>query len=201
MRILMKIKFSMLVMFLTGHLWYFYRSKNKSLVLADVRIWSVKLNVLKKNEICTLLYLLALSRTFRNLFYLRIQNIPKIFKKLFPEYKGLIIHKDTLVTGGGLFFYHPYSTVVNAKSIGENCSIRHLTTIGNKGYDEEAKPTILNNVDIGANAIIIGNIVIGNNVIIGAGAVVTKNVPDNCVVVGNPAFIVKQNGVRTTPKL
>lgn len=41
-------------------------------------------------------------------------------------------------------------------------------------------------------AIVIGKIMIGNNVIIGAGAVVTKDIPDDCVVVGNPARIIKE---------
>lgn len=41
--------------------------------------------------------------------------------------------------------------------------------------------------------VIIGNVHIGNNVIIGAGSVVVKDVPDNAVVVGNPARIIKYN--------
>jgi sugar O-acyltransferase (sialic acid O-acetyltransferase NeuD family) len=40
---------------------------------------------------------------------------------------------------------------------------------------------------VGANATILPRLKIGKNVIIGAGAVVTKNVPDNVVLVGNPA--------------
>jgi serine acetyltransferase len=39
---------------------------------------------------------------------------------------------------------------------------------------------------------VLGKISIGNNVKIGAGSVVVKDIPDNCVVVGNPAKIVKQ---------
>lgn len=39
---------------------------------------------------------------------------------------------------------------------------------------------------------IIPGVKIGNNVVVGAGAVVTKDVPDNCVVVGNPARILKR---------
>ncbi|MCE1167028.1 MAG: NeuD/PglB/VioB family sugar acetyltransferase [Sphingobacteriia bacterium] len=48
-----------------------------------------------------------------------------------------------------------------------------------------------NNSIIGANATILPNINIGNNVIIGAGAVVTKNLPDNVVVAGVPARVIK----------
>lgn len=44
---------------------------------------------------------------------------------------------------------------------------------------------------LGANICIIGDIRIGNNVTVGAGTVVVKDVPDNCVVVGNPARIIK----------
>ena len=45
---------------------------------------------------------------------------------------------------------------------------------------------------IGANATILPDIIIGKNVIVGAGSVVTKDVPDNCVVVGVPAKIIKK---------
>lgn len=47
------------------------------------------------------------------------------------------------------------------------------------------------NVSLGANVTIIGNIHIGNNVVIGVGSVVVKDVPDNCVVAGNPAKVIK----------
>lgn len=40
------------------------------------------------------------------------------------------------------------------------------------------------------NAIILKGVHVGNNVIIGAGSVVNKDIPDDCVVVGNPAKIV-----------
>lgn len=48
-----------------------------------------------------------------------------------------------------------------------------------------------NNVSIGCNVCIIGSIRIGNNVKIGAGSVVIKDVPDNCVIAGNPAKVIK----------
>lgn len=44
---------------------------------------------------------------------------------------------------------------------------------------------------IGANSIILPGVSVGNNVIVAAGAVVTKDVPDNCIVGGNPAKVIK----------
>ncbi|NMH25332.1 acetyltransferase [Flavobacterium solisilvae] len=45
---------------------------------------------------------------------------------------------------------------------------------------------------IGSNATILPKVSIGENVIVGAGSVVTKDVPDNCLVVGIPAKIIKE---------
>lgn len=47
----------------------------------------------------------------------------------------------------------------------------------------------LNNLDIGVNVCIMGDI----NVKIGAGSVVIKDIPSNCIDVGNPAKIIKRN--------
>lgn len=58
--------------------------------------------------------------------------------------------------------------------------------------EEYAKPiTIGNDVWIGGGAIICPGVTIGNGAVIGAGAVVTKNIPDNVVVGGNPAKIIR----------
>lgn len=50
---------------------------------------------------------------------------------------------------------------------------------------------IKDNVWIGDNVVILSGVTIGNNSIIGANAVVTKSVPDNCVVAGVPARIIR----------
>jgi serine O-acetyltransferase len=100
--------------------------------------------------------------------------------------------------GGGLLLFHANGTIIDAVSIGRNCRIVSNVTIG---YKNGQKVTIKDNVEILANAVIIGGITIGNNCIIGPGAVVFKSIPDNCVVVGNPAFILKENGVLVNRKL
>ena len=47
-------------------------------------------------------------------------------------------------------------------------------------------------MSLGANVTIIGPVHIGNNVTVAVGAVVVKDVPDNCMVAGVPAKIIKQ---------
>lgn len=55
-------------------------------------------------------------------------------------------------------------------------------------------PHIGENCLIGAGAVVLGNITVGSNVTIAANAVVLKDVPDNSVVAGVPAKIVKTKG-------
>ncbi len=76
--------------------------------------------------------------------------------------------------------------------IGKNCIIGANVTIGGKSRWYEV-PVIGDTVDIATGAKILGPIRIGNNVTIGANAVVVKDVPDNCIVAGIPAKIIKTN--------
>ena len=54
-----------------------------------------------------------------------------------------------------------------------------------------AGPLIKKGAKIGAIATVLPGVVIGVNSLVGAGSVVTKDVPDNAVVVGNPARLIK----------
>lgn len=93
----------------------------------------------------------------------------------------------------GCKFPHPIGIVIAKHAvIGKNCTIYQNVTIAKKtGLTNEHGIIIGDNVKIYANACLIGNIIIGNNATIGAGAVVVKDVPENAVVVGNPAKIIK----------
>ncbi len=90
---------------------------------------------------------------------------------------------------------HAQALVINYKAtIGSNCVLRSCTTIGVKMFPdgtESAAPVLGNNVDVGANACIIGPIHIGDGAVIGAGAVVVKDVPPRAVVAGNPARVLR----------
>ncbi|MCX8990752.1 acyltransferase [Citrobacter portucalensis] len=62
-----------------------------------------------------------------------------------------------------------------------------------KKYPESFARTIVKKgASIGANATILPGLTIGMNSMVGAGAVVTKDVPDNVIVIGNPATILKK---------
>lgn len=60
-------------------------------------------------------------------------------------------------------------------------------------YSDNAPIIIGENVWIGINSRICKGVTIGDNSIIGANSVVTKDVPANCIAVGNPARVVKTN--------
>ena len=62
----------------------------------------------------------------------------------------------------------------------------------NSGKDFAKPITFGNNVWIEGSAIINPGVTVGDNVVIVSGAVVTKDVPDNVVVGGNPAKLIKQ---------
>lgn len=83
--------------------------------------------------------------------------------------KGIHIGEESYIASGAIIFTHDYSR-----------GIYKDTYIGKKCF-------------IGANAIIMCGIKIGDNVIIGSGAIVTKDIPSNCISVGNPAKILRTN--------
>ncbi|WP_150322079.1 acyltransferase, partial [Enterobacter hormaechei] len=61
-----------------------------------------------------------------------------------------------------------------------------------KQYPTEYPKTLIKKgASVGANATILPGITIGYNSIIGAGSVVTKDIPDNVIVAGNPAKIIR----------
>ena len=106
---------------------------------------------------------------------------------------GCDINPSTKIGTGFKIFHSAHASVVSPGTIiGNNVSLRQNTTIGAKGFDgAEKSPIIEDNVTIGPNVCIIGDITIGEGTIIGAGAVVVKDVPAHTIVVGNPAKVIK----------
>jgi UDP-2-acetamido-3-amino-2,3-dideoxy-glucuronate N-acetyltransferase len=76
--------------------------------------------------------------------------------------------------------------------IGPNATFTNDKFPRSKQFPDKFPETIVKQgASIGANATILPGIIIGENAMVGAGAVVTHDIPDNCVVVGNPAHIIK----------
>ena len=166
--------------------------KNK-VIKNDIELWMSKIDFKKSNY---LIFELLHYPEFRSLIYYRfkrknriIRILVKAFSFLYAPQKSLFIHTKNI--GKGFFIEHGFSTIISAESLGMNFHINQNCTIG---WSNAGAPRIGDNVKVHCNSVIIGNINIGDNTTIGAGAVVTKTIPDNCVVVGNPARIINQDG-------
>ena len=115
-----------------------------------------------------------------------------VLKRLSYKY-GYQIPVGTKI-GKGLYLGHFGTVVINQKAtIGENCNIAHTTTIGQVNTGKlKGFPHIGNFVWIGTGSVIVGNIKIGNNVFIAPNTFVNMNIPDNSLVIGNPAKILEK---------
>ena len=151
-------------------------------------------------------YLLASNKIFRTVFYFRIEMNARLGSSIAKAVSMILVKPlDNIEIGindskgiidGGLRIVHTSGSIIAVRTAGKNLSVFQGVTIGDsqrKDSDGFGSPTIGNNVSIMANAVVFGGIKIGNNVTIGAGSVVAKDVPDNCVVVGNPARIIQLN--------
>lgn len=106
------------------------------------------------------------------------------------EVFGVDIHPAAKI-GKGLMMDHATGIVIGETAIvGDNCSFLHGVTLGGTGKNHgDRHPKLGDNVVIGCNASILGNITIGDNCKIGAGSVVLKPIPAGATAVGSPARI------------
>lgn len=120
-----------------------------------------------------------------------------------------LLRQKGIKLGKGTIFYSPGKITVDTSrpcllEIGEYCKITAGVVILTHDYSrsvlrrkygeiigEAKKTTIGDNVFIGMNSIILMGTKIGSNVIIGAGSVVSGEIPDNVVVAGNPAKVIR----------
>lgn len=183
---LIYINFPRLIM----HIILYLLSSRKREIISDIKV-----ALLHRNYECSILiglvYLLVFDDTYRNLFYYRLGSVAYFVKWLALPHSCFTIGTYTPI-GSGMLCVHPFSSIINAKAIGVGFVIKNNVTIG----DSNGCPLIKDNVTINVNSVIIGDITIGNNVTVGAGSVIRKNVPDNSIVVGNPAFVIRQDGVK-----
>jgi acetyltransferase-like isoleucine patch superfamily enzyme len=115
----------------------------------------------------------------------------------------LVSHKGARISIGDHTFINYGSSISAHKlvKIGRHCLLGHHTlALDNNEHGVERRDvvqpsaaiTIEDHVWIGSYVIILPGVSIGHHSVVGAGSVVTKDVPANCLAVGNPARVVRQ---------
>lgn len=114
-----------------------------------------------------------LYRFVRNVYGIELPLATRVGRRVSIDHQsGIVVHGNTV--------------------IGDDCRIRHNTTMGIRSMDDlDAAPVLERGVDVGAGAVIIGNVRLGAFSTIGANAVVLCDVPSGALAVGVPATIVR----------
>lgn len=133
-----------------------------------------------------------------NLFYMYFWRIYENNKNIFVRYilsrlskkYGLEISTRANI-GEGLYLGHAYNiTVADGAVLGKNVNLHKGCTIGRENRGKRiGTPVLGNQVFIGINSTVVGNIVIGDDVLIAPNSYVNFDVPSHSVVIGNPATI------------
>jgi len=123
------------------------------------------------------------KKSLRGIYYrIKLQHL--------SEKSGIQLPTKATI-GKGLFIAHFGSIIVNPDAVlGCNVNIAPGVVIGktNRG-EHKGVPVIGNDVWLGANAVIVGNVTIGDDVMIAPNAYVNMDVSSHSIVIGNPAVI------------
>lgn len=126
-------------------------------------------------------------------FRKKIPFLPKVFDILIRIINNSAVFSQTSIGKGTVFAYGGIALVIHKRAvIGKTCIIGSCVTIGGKSKSIGV-PVIGDNCFIASGAKILGDIKVGDNCVIGANAVVVKDIPDNCLVAGIPAKVLKTN--------
>lgn len=116
-------------------------------------------------------------RRVRNVYGIELPYSASVGRRVVIEHQsGIVVHGATV--------------------IGDECIIRQNCTFGIRRMDELAKAPVLGRgVNVGAGAVILGDVSIGDFAAIGANAVVLRDVPPGAMAVGVPAVIKQRSSV------
>lgn len=131
---------------------------------------SIRLRVLR---VPVLLVCRSLYRFVRNVYGIELPVDVRVGRRVSIDHQsGIVIHGNTV--------------------IGDDCRIRQNTTMGIRSMNDlAAAPVLERGVDVGAGAVILGNVRLGAYSTVGANAVVLCDVPSGAVAAGVPAVIVR----------
>ena len=106
---------------------------------------------------------------------------------------GAIVGAGTMIDMGAI--------LGGRATVGAHCHIGAGAVLAGVVEPASATPVIVEDgVLVGANAVVIEGVHIGRNAVVAAGAVVVEDVPDNAVVAGCPAKIIKMKDEKTEGK-
>ncbi len=108
--------------------------------------------------------------------------------------------KDSIITIGSKSSFSGTSircflsiTIGNNVRVGSNCLILDGDAHQDDPRAGRNKPIVIeDNVWLGGNVVVKKGVTIGRNSVIGMNSVVTKDIPANCIAIGNPCVVVKQ---------
>ncbi len=129
-------------------------------------------------------------RCFNNTQNKILKLICKYILRIYRLKYGLEIPVETKI-GKGLYLGHAYNITINPEvKIGDNCNLHKGCLIGqeNRGKRKGA-PKLGNQVWVGINAVIVGNVIIGDDVLIAPNTYVNCDIPSHSIVYGNPCVI------------
>jgi serine O-acetyltransferase len=183
---------SLSVVRLIPHIVLMLLSSKRDLIWADLDRWTQfpQFNNLGRGpklfkRVIVFVKLMTFAPEYRTVFCLRTGLPGKLLSILCRRLPTLAV--EARGVGAGLFINHGHVTFVSAETIGDNCSISHLVTIG---YCNGVGPPIIgNNVTVHVGATIIGKVRVGDNSIVGANSLVLTDVPSDVTVIGVPAKI------------
>jgi serine O-acetyltransferase len=162
------------------------RSESADSVLEDVDWWMRCINddqLLRLDRYSRFAYLSSALKEFRSLMHYRLRSAPRVLRLLLRVLYRTdltpIIEADSI--GPGLFIQHGFATGISAESIGSHCWINQQVTIG---FDPKGRPTLGDDVRVGAGAIVLGPITLHDGATVGANATVIHDVGPGETVVG-----------------
>ena len=178
-------------------------SQHRACICEDVKVWwencsgMVEIDCARKAKhlLPKLNWLLIYKQEFRNLLIYRLKQPPKSLKSYLHFVVTRLFWKpmDSLYLpceeiGPGFFIQHGFASMIGPRKMGAHCFVNQQVTIGYKGYDA---PVLEDYVIVHSGAQVLGGITLHKNCEVGAGAVVVHDVPENAIVAGVPAKVIK----------